>query len=288
MALQTSVISPSGKEDESTRFALSLAIFDTLIAANLAAEIIAIPDTVSDDATVSTGMRNESFRYIDQYCYSDKNESNSNLPIVLVHELHTQVHQLKQLLTNLSEQTSEMLELVWTSVSLLLSAMSALLSQESSTDLLNIAEVQAVIPDVLQALGLAGQHFARHKGSRIDTPTIPSSFKTGIPNFKRDCITIISCLSHNHETVQDQIRELGGIPLVLAQCQIDDMNPYLREHATYCVRNLLENNPENQAFVDALKPVGIQQNKDLHEMGYEAQLRDGKVGLTKITSINDI
>jgi len=37
---------------------------------------------------------------------------------------------------------------------------------------------------------------------------------------------------------------------VLNLCAIDDRNPYLREYALFALRNLLHNNPENQAVVD--------------------------------------
>lgn len=291
-AIERNVLSLADDKEESLRFALSVAIFDNLFAHGFIENAIAICETVIEDPVLSLGMRNEVFRYTDQYCYQDKNGSDSTLAVILSGQLDIQVGRLQDLLSSPAEdaEKAQVLEHEWTGTALMLSSLAALLSQEASARLLELSQIQETIPSVIKALGLAHQHFPRLKGGRehgthIDKPAV--KINIGIPNFKRDCITVISCLAHNHKIVQDQVREIGGIPLVLAQCQIDELNPYLREHATYCVRNLLEGNAENQEFVDKLKPIGVEQNAELRGMGYEAQLRNGTVGLAKIESINE-
>jgi len=52
-------------------------------------------------------------------------------------------------------------------------------------------------------------------------PTISDLFK----GMKRDVITILTLLLHLNKQLQDTIREKGGIPLILSQCNIDDDNP---------------------------------------------------------------
>lgn len=47
-----------------------------------------------------------------------------------------------------------------------------------------------------------------------------------------------------------------GIGVVMNLCVTDERNPYLREHALFALRNLLLGNEENQAVVEAIKPMG--------------------------------
>ncbi|KAI0372746.1 hypothetical protein BV20DRAFT_991022 [Pilatotrama ljubarskyi] len=73
---------------------------------------------------------------------------------------------------------------------------------------------------------------------------------------KRDLVRLLGILASGNRAVQDRVRECGGIPVVMNMCVVDDYNPYLREHGIFALRNLLYGNVENQAAVDAIKPVG--------------------------------
>ncbi|KAI0731287.1 spinocerebellar ataxia type 10 protein domain-containing protein [Earliella scabrosa] len=84
---------------------------------------------------------------------------------------------------------------------------------------------------------------------------------------KRDLVRLLGILASHDRGVQDRVRECGGIPVVMNLCVVDDYNPYLREHAIFALRNLLDRNLENQAVVDAVKPVGRwDENKVLQEL----------------------
>ena len=93
-------------------------------------------------------------------------------------------------------------------------------------------------------------------------------------------------LAHGAKDVQDRVRDAGGLPVVMNLCVIDERNPCaspfffclllcccavravgwvdadafvgcaldLREHAIFALHNLLRGNPENQKFVDSVKP----------------------------------
>ncbi|PWW72594.1 hypothetical protein C7212DRAFT_359915 [Tuber magnatum] len=103
------------------------------------------------------------------------------------------------------------------------------------------------------------------------------------PHIKRYLVMLLSGFSWQNEAVQDLIREKGGLQAVLNQCMIDDDNPYIREHAILCIRNLLENNPENQKVVKALEAVQAIPNEVLDRHGYEHYIDDaGKVQLRKV------
>ncbi|KAL6304512.1 spinocerebellar ataxia type 10 protein domain-containing protein, partial [Sparassis latifolia] len=78
----------------------------------------------------------------------------------------------------------------------------------------------------------------------------------GLVYIKRDLVRLLGILcAHNHP-VQDRVRLCGGIPVIMNMCVIDDQNPYLREHAILALNNLLQDNAENQAVVNEMKPVG--------------------------------
>jgi len=76
----------------------------------------------------------------------------------------------------------------------------------------------------------------------------------GFSYLKRDLVRLLGVLCHGVRAVQDRTRAAGGLPVVMNLCVIDERNPYLREHAIFTLRILLENNQENQRFVDSLKP----------------------------------
>lgn len=79
---------------------------------------------------------------------------------------------------------------------------------------------------------------------------------TGFSYLKRDLVRLLGILCHGSKAVQDRARLCGGIEVVMNLCVIDERNPYLREHAIFALHNLLEDNPENQAVVEAIKPTG--------------------------------
>ncbi|KAK0528455.1 hypothetical protein OC842_004548 [Tilletia horrida] len=55
--------------------------------------------------------------------------------------------------------------------------------------------------------------------------------------------------------VQDYVRGLGGLLVVLGMTQLDELNPYIREHAVFALRNLLAGNQANQDFIAQLRKV---------------------------------
>ncbi|KAL8930732.1 MAG: hypothetical protein Q9208_000273 [Pyrenodesmia sp. 3 TL-2023] len=75
-------------------------------------------------------------------------------------------------------------------------------------------------------------------------------------NLKKLVVLVLSSLVWKSPTVQNQIRAYGGVEMILACCNFDANNPYIREHAIMCLRFLLEGNLENQSIVENLKPRG--------------------------------
>lgn len=82
----------------------------------------------------------------------------------------------------------------------------------------------------------------------------PSDFEWR--NLKKLVILVLSSLVWKSRMVQDQIRQYGGVEMVVACCTYDGNNPYIREHAVMCLRFLLEGNEENKDLVRRLEMGG--------------------------------
>ncbi|KAG8746087.1 hypothetical protein FRC10_006190 [Ceratobasidium sp. 414] len=79
---------------------------------------------------------------------------------------------------------------------------------------------------------------------------------SGFQFVKRDLVRLLGILVHDDRSVQNRIRERGGVQVVLSLCAVDERNPYIREHALFTLRNLLHKNKENQDVVKELEPMG--------------------------------
>ncbi|CAG8469546.1 6007_t:CDS:10 [Paraglomus occultum] len=101
-------------------------------------------------------------------------------------------------------------------------------------------------------------------------------------NVKRDLVNVIANMSYKNRRVQDEVRNLGGIPVILNQCSIDDANPFIREYAIFAVRNLLDNNFENQKLIEQLAPIEVLQHPAVSDIGLRAELNDdGRVHIRR-------
>lgn len=99
-------------------------------------------------------------------------------------------------------------------------------------------------------------------------------------NLKKLVVLVLSSLVWKSVPVQDQIRQYGGVEMVLNCCNYDANNLYIREHAIMCLRFLLENSPENQEIVEKLEARKVVPSEVLDSKGYETFIdADGKVGL---------
>ncbi|KAL8679699.1 MAG: hypothetical protein Q9186_004061 [Xanthomendoza sp. 1 TL-2023] len=105
----------------------------------------------------------------------------------------------------------------------------------------------------LAALAYPSEPASPSPSQAIDSQD-PSEFEWR--NLKKLVVLVLSSLVWKSTTVQNQIRAYGGVEMILACCNFDANNPYIREHAIMCLRFLLEGNAENQAIVENLKPRG--------------------------------
>lgn len=107
------------------------------------------------------------------------------------------------------------------------------------------------------------------------------------PQVRSLIIEIIANLAYQSFEVQEKVRELHGLELVLSNCVIDDNDPYIKERSIICVKLLLENNLKNQEFVASLEAKKTYDDQMLQDVGYEVEIRDGKVKLKQKERVNE-
>ena len=87
------------------------------------------------------------------------------------------------------------------------------------------------------------------------------------PHMKKFCVLLLSNLCWKNNDVKDLVCLCGGLASVLNQCMVDDDNPYIREYAILCIRNLLEGNARNQSVVGGMeKKVKEKEEERLDEV----------------------
>lgn len=87
-------------------------------------------------------------------------------------------------------------------------------------------------------------------------------------------------LTHENREIQNQVRELGGLGVILSNCVIDDNDPFIKERSIMCIKFLLKDNKENQNFVANLESKRVANDETLQEAGYEVDIsKDGKLSL---------
>lgn len=100
------------------------------------------------------------------------------------------------------------------------------------------------------------------------------------PHCKLVIIEILASLVYAHPEIQDQIRELGGLALILSNCVIDDNDPFIKERSIVCLKFLLKNNAKNQEYVKKMEAQDVVQDDALSKAGFEISVeKGGKVRL---------
>lgn len=105
----------------------------------------------------------------------------------------------------------------------------------------------------------------------------PSSIE--FPHIKSIIIEIIAYLTHENFEIQESIRELHGLEVILSNCIIDDNNPFIKERAIICLKYLLYKNSSNQAFVASLEARKLIDDTLLQEINGEIKFKNGDLQL---------
>ncbi|KAL3289028.1 hypothetical protein HHI36_003471 [Cryptolaemus montrouzieri] len=102
--------------------------------------------------------------------------------------------------------------------------------------------------------------------------------------FKVGLVRLIGNLCWKNKKMQDLVREAEIIPVLLDCCNIDARNPLIMQWVIFAVRNLCENNSENQAFIAGLHKEGTVTSALVEEMGLT--LQDDECGKIRIVPLD--
>lgn len=114
----------------------------------------------------------------------------------------------------------------------------------------------------------------RLKPSPVNPLSDEAPTERSLGGIKVSIVRLLGVLTYDDIAVSDQVREHGGVHLVLGMTEVDERNPCecvseipngrvlnqspdLREHALFTIRNLMRDNPTNQAVVKEMDPVGV-------------------------------
>ncbi|KAK1927072.1 spinocerebellar ataxia type 10 protein domain-containing protein, partial [Papiliotrema laurentii] len=116
----------------------------------------------------------------------------------------------------------------------------------------------ALLKPLIDLLAALDKFIPRVKpGTAASTNTLPPDQAAPVTLLKRLLVQLLGILTFEDTATGDRVRELGGVELVLGLTEVDEANPYLREHALLTIRNLMLNNPANQAVISQMDPVGV-------------------------------
>lgn len=126
-----------------------------------------------------------------------------------------------------------------------------------------------------------------HKAYFSNETKLPSDVNSGelspSHGFKRDLVQLLGNMCYQHRSNQDKVRELDGIAVILDHCNIDDHNPYICQWAIFAIRNLLDNNLENQTIVAAMDRRGLGDVSKLRQFGVDVVEQNGRVKIVPIS-----
>lgn len=97
--------------------------------------------------------------------------------------------------------------------------------------------------------------------------------------FRSHLIRLIGNMCYKNKDNQDKVNELDGIPLILDSCGLDDRNPFLTQWVVYAIRNLTEDNSQNQDLIARMEEQGLADASLLRKMGFEVEKRGDKLVL---------
>lgn len=151
-------------------------------------------------------------------------------------------------------------------------------TQNHYQDLCNDADLFKCAIDLLQQMATLGKQDNVFAVLNKAADASQANQNHPLFGFKKDLIRLLGNMVYKNRQNQDRLRELGGIPLILDHTTIDSRNPFIQQWAVFCIRNLCENNVENQAVINNMKLEGISnKNSLLQELGINASLDGDRI-----------
>lgn len=204
----------------------------------------------------------------------------------------------------LSQSESDSVFQVWNLLVIVLDFLEGLFSDRTSASELGTSQAlvqyaiqsKPLVKSLVDLLHVAQEHLPKANKlsefmdaqSRQDSAESHADHFKAFPLIKGRIICLLGILSMGNKSVQDEIRERQGLELVLSNCVIDVHNPFIKERSIVCLRYLLNENPENQAFVAKLEAKSSVTEEALVGAGYETEIIDGKIALKKTPKIEEL
>lgn len=158
----------------------------------------------------------------------------------------------------------------------LLDTLSHLITFNSVVELLNYYKFLNVLIQLLKVLQKNIQPISK----LLDSKSI-SEGSMLFKNLKKLTIENMSYLISNNFENQELVRTSHCLEIILSNCIIDALNPYIKETCIICIKYLMQDNPENQNFVRSLEAKKIINEDELNERGVEIEIVEGKVQFKK-------
>ncbi|KAJ2456215.1 Ataxin-10 [Coemansia sp. RSA 2336] len=135
---------------------------------------------------------------------------------------------------------------------------------------------------VVALLGLFSKELPRIEKANQSSNADDTSPVKKLFMFKCELIQIIGNIAYKNKAAQDMFRELDGLALVLDHMRIDENHPFIREYAVVALRSLLNDNKENQAYINGMDAQNIANDYDLNQAGIQASLQpNGRVSINR-------
>ncbi|CAD7702377.1 unnamed protein product [Ostreobium quekettii] len=101
--------------------------------------------------------------------------------------------------------------------------------------------------------------------------------------YRTDVVAVLANSMYRRPEVQRAVMGLGGLPLLLNQCRLDDASPMVNEWALWAVRNMCEGSAEAREFISGLQLQTVVDLPELAERGIKIEVdRDtGKLKVVK-------
>ncbi|XP_060044748.1 ataxin-10 isoform X1 [Erinaceus europaeus] len=188
---------------------------------------------------------------------------------------NTFIDQCKMVLKLTSEQHTDDEEALAT-----IRLLDVLCEMTANTDLLSYLQVfPGLLEGVIDLLRLI--HVAGNDTTSIFSTNHCIKAEGEVSNmaegFRSHLIRLIGNLCYKNKDNQDKVSELDGIPLILDSCSIDNSNPFLTQWVVYAIRNLTEDNSQNQDLIAKMEEQGLADTSLLKKMGFEVEKRGDKL-----------
>ena len=118
-------------------------------------------------------------------------------------------------------------------------------NEHSKYSFLEDGELFKLTSTVLQIIHKVYKQYPLRDGLKIELPASVSATM----QMKKHLVRLIANLAYNRPAMQNLANKLDTVPLILDLAHYDYQNPFIREWAIVATRNLLKNNPANQAIV---------------------------------------